>query len=84
MKLLRRFSLLGVLIVALAGLLTTDRASAVADPCGRPNQVQCIEYGLEQLQNCVGSPGYCANQFDNDYTGCMVLKGCASPPPPVM
>lgn len=72
-------------VIALAvavPLLPTGNTKAVADPCGRDNQVDCINYALANLQDCIGSPGYCADQFDRDYTGCMVLKGCASPPPP--
>lgn len=59
-----------------------------ADPCGRENQVSCISQALTTLQSCCNTYGnqgcttFCVTQFDEEYTGCMVLKGCATPPPP--
>lgn len=73
-----------VMIIAIGALSLPADSGAAADPCGRENQVDCINQALQNLQDCIGSPGYCADQFDRDYTGCMVLKGCASPPPPQM
>ena len=79
-----------VLLITIAALVilllgqTVPASECVADPCGRDNQVDCINHALQNLQDCIGSPGYCADQFDQDYNGCMVLKGCASPPPPIM
>lgn len=76
-------SLIGLVLLATMGALSFP-AGAIADPCRRENQIECINYALDQLQGCIGSPSYCADQFDADYIGCMVLKGCATPPPPIM
>jgi len=73
-----------VFLFMLASVLRFSFSAMAADdlgPCSRGNQVECGSYALTQLQNCVGSGTYCANKCDEDYTGCMVLKGCASPPP---
>lgn len=74
---------IAVLVVLSLGQ-TVPASKCVADPCGRENQVDCINQALQNLQGCIGSATYCADQFDQDYNGCMVLKGCASPPPPIM
>lgn len=73
-----------VFLFVIVSVLRFSFSAMAVDPCGRDNQVECGSYALTQLQGCIGSPGYCADQFDNDYKGCMILKGCASPPPLIM
>lgn len=70
------FMLVSVLRFSFSAMASDD-----IGPCGRDNQVECGSYALTQLQNCIGSVAYCSAKFDEDYNGCMILKGCASPPP---
>jgi hypothetical protein len=84
--------LLVLVMLVTIGLLSLPpgRAKAADDPCGRTNQVFCINQALTDFQSCCNTYGdagcatFCVTQFDADYNGCMVLKGCASPPPPVL
>lgn len=76
--------LLALFVMVFAVCVITIPSKAVDDPCGRNNQVDCINHALDNLQNCMGSDSYCAAQFDRDYVGCMILHGCPDPPPAAM
>jgi len=80
-NLTRKFT---VLVFLLASVLRFSFSAMAADdlgPCSRSNQVECGSYALTNYQTCIGSASYCNAKADEDYVGCMVLKGCASPPP---
>lgn len=88
-KLTRRLFILLTLLLTFGTLLWSPPAAFCAG-CDRPNQVVCISEALTDFQACcnlwgnAGCGTICITAMDEQYYGCMLLKGCPNPPPPQM